>query len=235
MTDLEITMPNDNSVKTEGVTNDDKRMIDNLKYLQTAEPLKEIITEEEELAELPIPAQEIDVKPIIDDKVVFSSNKEVVAPADEVLEDEPPSPIKKVKTPSLKQRDHLKKAREKALETRKAKAAERKLVEEEKRLERQRKRDEKEKLMIAKEEKELSVPVNKEPLTKRPHSYMSEFTQEQLVELQQKAIENYEIKRKSAKKLKKEQQVKDTADKKIYETIQKAVGPTTDAWDDCFR
>ena len=24
-------------------------------------------------------------------------------------------------------------------------------------------------------------------------------------------------------------------DKKIYETIQKAVGPTTDAWDDCFR
>jgi vacuolar-type H+-ATPase subunit I/STV1 len=165
----------------------------------------------------------LEVKPVISDKVVFGSDEEL------------PSPVKKVKESSSKQRDHLKKAREKALETRRAKAKERKIVEDEKKALRQQKREEKEKLMIEKEDKEHAKEVKN--IEVKPHSYMKEFTQEQLIELQQKAIENYEVKRKATKKIKKEQIAKDTADKKVYESITKAIGPVQaqDPWADCFR
>ena len=227
MTDLDVMM--DLPTEAPAPTSNDKRLIDNFDY---GKPLNDDFEEEEvkvEVKEEPI----LEVKPVISDKVVFGT------------EEEPPSPKAdlthgketKKQVASNKQREHLKKAREKALETRRAKSAHKKLVEEEKKAERQKKREEKEKAMIEKEEQEhklkKQVPTS-EPVVKQ-HSYMNQLTQEQLIELQQKAIENYEIKRKSAKKIKKEQIAKDTADKKIYESISKAIGPTEDAWDSCFN
>jgi len=224
MTDLDVTMPSPANETLTQPTPDDKRLIDNLKFSQPLpsgkqEPLKEVITEVKEEVDIP----ELEVKPVIDDKVVFANKDE---DEDEPLPPSPPS--KKV---SVKQRDHLKKAREKALETRRAKAKERKALEEEKKVERQRKREEKDKAIIEKEDKEHK----KTEVSVKPHSYMNEFTPEQLIELQQKAIENYEVKRKARKKVKKETQAQEQADKKVYESITKAVGPVDDVWADCFR
>ena len=232
MTDLDVMM--DLPTEAPAPTSNDKRLIDNFDYGKPLQSNRDDFEEEEvkvEVKEEPI----LEVKPVISDKVVFGTEEG----------EEPPSPKAelthgketKKQVASNKQREHLKKAREKALETRRAKSAHKKLVEEEKKAERQKKREEKEKAMIEKEEQEhklkKQVPTS-EPVVKQ-HSYMNQLTQEQLIELQQKAIENYEIKRKSAKKIKKEQIAKDTADKKIYESISKAIGPTEDAWDSCFN
>ena len=216
MTDLDVTMPSPANETLTQPTTDDKRLIDNLKFSQ---PLNDDFEEVKKEVDMP----ELEVKPVIDDKVVFANKDED--------EDEPLPPSPPSKKASVKQRDHLKKAREKALETRRAKAKERKAVEEEKKVERQRKREEKEKNIIEKEDKEHK----KTEVSVKPHSYMNEFTPEQLVELQQKAIENYEVKRKARKKVKKETQAQEQADKKVYESITKAVGPVDDVWADCFR
>ena len=65
---------------------------------------------------------------------------------------------------------------------------------------------------------------------------MNQLSEEQIMELQTKAIENYETKRKASKKIKKEEIAKENADKKIYESISKAVGPTQEcAWEACFN
>ena len=236
MTDLDVTMPTQpseeqttGSLRQTAPTNNDKRMIDNLKF--TSEPqLKEVIEEVKEVFD----ESTLEVKPVISDKVVFGDEEEIPSP--------PPT---KKQVASEKQREHLKKAREKALATRRANSAGRKKLEEEKKAERQRKREEKEKAMIEAEDKEhisTQPKVAKQPasLAKakvevKPHSYMNQLSEEQIMELQTKAIENYETKRKASKKLKKEEIAKENADKKIYESISKAVGPISDPWADCFR
>ena len=220
MTDLDVTMPTQPSEEQTAPTNNDKRMIDNLKF--TSEPqLKEVIEEVKEVFDEPT----LEVKPVISDKVVFGDEEEIPSP--------PPT---KKQVASEKQREHLKKAREKALATRRANSAGRKKLEEEKKAERQRKREEKEKAMIEAEDQEHISTQPKAKVEVKPHSYMKEFTQEQLIELQQKAIENYETKRKANKKIKKEEIAKENADKKIYESISKAVGPTQECpWESCFN
>ena len=226
MTDLDVTMPTEQSQEHIAPTNNDKRMIDNFQYSKPIQSSSDDFEEEvKEVKEEP----ELEVKPVISDKVVFGSEAEEEIPS--------PKPTKK-QVASDKQREHLKKAREKALATRRANSAGRKKLEEEKKALRQQKREEKEKALIEKEEQEHQLNQSK-PEAKvevKPHSYMNEFSQEQIMELQQQAIENYEVKRKKAKQVKKEAQQKENADKKIYESISKAVGPTQEcAWEACFR
>lgn len=234
MTDLDVTMPTQPSEEqTTGSllsganqtapTNNDKRMIDNLKFSSVPQ-LKEVIEEVKEVFDEPT----LEVKPVISDKVVFGDEEEIPSP--------PPT---KKQVASEKQREHLKKAREKALATRRANSAGRKAAEEEKKAERQRKREEKEKALIQKEEQDhqlkQSKPKQDVKVEVQPHSYMNQLSEEQIMELQTKAIENYEVKRKKAKQVKKEEIAKENADKKIYESISKAVGPVSDPWADCFR
>ena len=204
MTDLDVTMPTEQSQEHIAPTNNDKRMIDNFQYSKPLQSSSDDFEEEvKEVKEEP----ELEVKPVISEK-----------------------------------------AREKALATRRANSAGRKKLEEEKKALRQQKREEKEKALIEKEEQEHQLNQSKpqvsfakpdvKPEAKvevKPHSYMNEFSQEQIMELQQQAIENYEVKRKKAKQVKKEAQQKENADKKIYESISKAVGPVSDPWADCFR
>tara|TARA_R110000803_G_scaffold176558_1_gene238985 strand:+ start:676 stop:1392 length:717 start_codon:yes stop_codon:yes gene_type:complete len=238
MTDLDVTMPTEPSKEHIAPTNNDKRMIDNFQYSKPLQSSSDDFEEEvKEVKEEP----ELEVKPVISDKVVFGEEEEIPSPK-----------ATKKQVASDKQREHLKKAREKALATRRANSAGRKKLEEEKKALRQQKREEKEKALIEKEEQEHQLnqskpqvsfakpEVAKQPasLAKvevKPHSYMNEFSQEQIMELQQQAIENYEVKRKKAKQVKKETQQKENADKKIYESISKAVGPVSDPWADCFR
>ena len=177
----------------------------------------------------------------MDEKVIFS---------EEVAPDPPSPPSKKKKAPSDKQRAHLKKAREKALATRRAKAAARKEQDDIKKAEREKKRLEREQKQIQKEEsdfakqkklQEAAHPKGPEAVPPSQHSdalpsSMKNLSEQDIIKLQQMAIEDYEIKRKARKQKKKEAEAKATHDKKVYQSISKAVGQSQDdIWGSCFN
>jgi len=222
MTDLSVSMTPPEEMAAP--TDDDKRLIDGIK---NAPP-----TQEEEVLEVEEPAddiaEELELKQVVDEKVIFS---------EEVSEDPPSPPSKKKKPLSDKQRAHLKKAREKALATRKAKAAERKKVEEVKRAEREKKRLEREQKQIKKEDNDFEKQKKIQETTPAPSqvpSSMRHLSEEDIIKLQQAAIENYEVSRKARKQKKKEAEAKANHDKKVYQSISKAVNPDS-VWDVCFQ
>ncbi len=226
MTDLNVSMgpPEELSAPTD----DDKRLIDSIKNAPPEAP-EEVIEVEEPASDI---AEELELKQVVDEKVIFS---------EEVTEDPPSPPSKKKKPPSDKQRAHLKKAREKALATRRAKAADRKKVEEAKKAEREKKRLEREEKQIKKEESQFqkqkklqeSVPTPTPTTTSVPNS-MRQLSEQDIIKLQQAAIENYEVTRKARKQKKKEAEQKANHDKKVYQSIAKAVNPD-DVWASCFQ
>lgn len=229
--ELNVSLPSEIKEEQLAPTNEDKHMIDSIKHvLKEEEPESPLAKEEEPIQPQATFGQsssddpDLELKQIVDDEVIFGTKEE------------PLSPIKKPKKESTqKQRDHLKKAREKALATRQAKAKVRKEEQEKKSLERQKKREEAERLKIDKEDKDhvKKVQFKKE---EEYQSSLKHLTNEQIVDLQQKAIENYEVKRKAAKVIKKQEQMKIQQDKKIYETINKAVNPDPDdVWGICFN
>lgn len=222
MTDLDISMAPPEELLAP--TDDDKRLIDSIKNAP--------VEQEEDIIDIDEPAdaveEDLEVKQVVDEKVIFS---------DEVTEDPPSPPSKKKKPPSDKQRAHLKKAREKALATRRAKAAERKKVEDIKKAEREKKRLEKEQKQIKKEESEFAKQKRMQEADAVPTqvpSSMRNLSEEDIIKLQQAAIENYEVTRKARKQKKKEAEQKANHDKKIYQSIAKAVNPD-DCWDVCFQ
>ena len=228
MTDLNVSMTPTEELSAP--TDDDKRLIDGIKNApNVASEATEEVVEVEEPATDDI-AEELELKQVVDEKVIFS---------DEVTEDPPSPPSKKKKPPSEKQRAHLKKAREKALATRRAKAAERKKVEEEKRAEREKKRLEREQKQIKKEEsdfeKQKKIQESVPPPSKVPSS-MRQLSEQDIIKLQQSAIENYEVTRKARKQKKKEAEAKANHDKKVYQSISKAVNSNPDdVWSVCFQ
>jgi len=228
MTDLNVSMaPTD---ELSAPTDDDKRLIDGIKNAPSASEAAEEVVEVEEPATDDI-AEELELKQVVDEKVIFS---------DEVTEDPPSPPSKKKKPLSDKQRAHLKKAREKALATRKAKAAERKKVEEVKRAEREKKRLEREQKQIKKEdndfEKQKKIQESVPPPSSQVPSSLRQLSEQDIMKLQQAAIENYEVTRKARKQKKKEAEAKANHDKKVYQSISKAVNSNPDdVWSVCFQ
>jgi len=225
MTDLCVSMTPTEELSAP--TDDDKRLIDGIK---NAPPEQEEVVEVEEPATDDI-AEELELKQVVDEKVIFS---------DEVTEDPPSPPSKKKKPLSDKQRAHLKKAREKALATRKAKAAERKKVEEVKRAEREKKRLEREQKQIKKEdndfEKQKKIQESVPPPSSQVPSSLRQLSEQDIMKLQQAAIENYEVTRKARKQKKKEAEAKANHDKKVYQSISKAVNSNPDdVWSVCFQ
>jgi hypothetical protein len=226
MTDLNVSMAPTEDLSAP--TDDDKRLIDNIKNTPSEAAVDEEVVEVEEPADNI--AEELELKQVVDEKVIFS---------DEVTEDPPSPPSKKKKPPSDKQRAHLKKAREKALATRRAKAAERKKVEDAKKAEREKKRLEREQKQIEKEEsdfmKQKKIQESVPPPSKVPSS-MKQLSEQDIMKLQQMAIEDYEIKRKARKQKKKEAEAKANHDKKVYQSISKAVNSNpNDVWSVCFQ
>jgi len=216
-----------------GPTMEDKSMIDSL----GSKPIVAVVAQQEEAhnddfevkeeIESPITKEEDSIKvDPIDDKVIFGTD-----------ESEPEPVIKKVR--SEKQREHLKKAREKALATRQAKAKVKKEEAEFKRLEREKKREESHKLKLLKEDKDFetkkkiqeSVPPT--PLTKQNKS----FTEEDIMLIQQKAIHSYETKRKAEKKIRKEEESKVKQEALIHQKVSRAVqqDPNDMIWGSCFN
>jgi hypothetical protein len=232
MTDLDITM----GVKEElpPPSDDDKRLVDSIKNLppqveEEHKPTDDGESEAEMTFEAPEEQDELEPKEVIDEKKIFKQDK------DEPVEDEDPPPkVKKISKTTEKQREHLKKAREKALATRRKNAAARKVLADEKKAERDEKREEKLLKIISKEDREFKQKQKKVAFV--PESIGKSFTDEQIIDLQQKAIENYEVKRKARKEVKKKEQQKVAQDKKTYDMINKAVNPDPeDVWAACFQ
>ena len=226
MTDLNVSMTPPEELSAP--TNDDKRLIDDIKNAPSESAAAEDIIDIEEPADNI--AEEIELKQVVDEKVIFS---------EESTEDPPSPPSKKKKPLSDKQRAHLKKAREKALATRKAKAAARKEQEDIKKAEREKKRLEREQKQIKKEDSDFAKQKKIQETTPPPSqvpSSMRHLSEEDIIKLQQSAIENYEVTRKARKQKKKEAEVKANHDKKVYQSISKAVGQTQDdIWGSCFQ
>ena len=145
--DLDVTMGDEIAQEEQPPpTEQDKSMIDNLKHEpkpRSPSPIKEVIEQVSEEVE-----SELEVKPVVDDEIIFKETKEIV----------------KKKPASSKQAEHLKKAREKALATRRAKAKIRNEEKEKKALERKLKRELKEKQLIEKKKQPINSrcsPQNK--------------------------------------------------------------------------
>jgi hypothetical protein len=120
---------------------------------------------------------------------------------------------------SKKQLDHLSKIREKALATRRANKAKREAEQE------------------PKKKKEVSF-VKEEP--KEEKSSLRYLTEEQIVDLQERAVENYDTKRKARKVAKQKKAKEDTHSAKTYEAVAKAIHQPTnpdpdDVWALCFQ
>ena len=227
--DLNI-VTHDNSVRQISPTLEDKSMIDSI----GSNPIKTVLHEKEVESPLRESEEDEDIIKVdpIDDKVIFGTD-----------ESEPEPVIKKVR--SEKQREHLKKAREKALATRQAKAKVKKEEQEVKRLEREAKREEVHKLKVLKEEKDFQLkkkiestpipePVSSPPLVTKQNKG---FTEEDIIAIQQKAIDSYETKRKAEKKIRKEEESKIKQEAMIHQKIARAVhrDPNDDVWGSCFN
>lgn len=161
--------------------------------------------------------QALTVKPIIEDEEIFKEAKP-----------------KKKRVATEKQKQHLAKIRAKAMENRKAKAEEKRKEQTSLKAEREAKKQARLEALKEKEELRLQKLAREEVATAR--SNKPQFTAEDIKKFQQDAIEEYETQRKARKQQKKEALEKETRDKKTYEAVAKAVGPTRQhsVWDNCF-
>ena len=186
-----------------------------------------------------------DGEPVYDDEggMTFTPDltDDVVAPelvVKEIIQDEVIFKPKVKRKATEKQKEHLAKAREKALATRRANAekkkAERELIQNQKDL---KKQERMEKLRIKEEQKELKqvqqqIQIKKQAPPPAPAPQPT-FTQEDILKIQEQAISNYETKRKAKKEAKKKALDQEQHDKKVYQAISKAIKPRS-VWDDCF-
>ena len=136
------------------------------------------------------------------------------------------------------QREHLAKARKKAAEVRKRKAQEIKL---QKQQETRRKKKEAQELKnlnavhnpMESESDEEPAPVKTKVI--KSHA-LEDLDEDLLVQLQEKAIEKYEVKRKARKEVKKKKEAEVQKEEQVYQAVKKAVQPDPDdMWGVCFQ
>ena len=175
---------------------------------------------------------------------------------DDVFDDPPPS-VKPLKEPEFSELPE-EKPRGKRKYTRKAPMSEkqkahleriRKIAQEKKKAERERKAKEKEEAQIKKaeekikkqkekelqKEKEESEKINNTPPPAQPQG--NYFTKEDLDKAVLNAVSTYDTYRKAQKKEKRERLAKEEADRKMKETIQRAIQPQSapsDPWRSLF-
>ena len=153
-----------------------------------------------------------------------------IMPDEEVFKDVPPPSKRPKKKVSEKQLEHLAKAREKAAANRKAKA-------EAKRLEKEAKND-----IKIKHTKKVDFVTSSDvaEVIKKEYPTFQQFTQADILRLQEDAINNYDTKRKKRKEEKKQKQLKEHVEKKNYEAVTRAVHhplnpDPDDVWGLCFN
>tara|TARA_R100000963_G_scaffold25442_1_gene17354 strand:+ start:290 stop:1009 length:720 start_codon:yes stop_codon:yes gene_type:complete len=170
---------------------------------------------------------------------------EVLPPKEIQPDEEVFKGVEKKKKPKRKiteaQREHLAKARLKAAEVRKRKAQERKLV---KQQEARRKKKEDKELknlnavhnpMESESEEEPEPSAQRRQRRVASHA-IEDIDEDLLVQLQEKAIEKYEVKRKARKEVKKKAQAEEKKEEAVYQAVKKAVQPDPDdMWAVCFQ
>jgi hypothetical protein len=185
---------------------------------QVTKPEEEDKLEEEEEDDI---TPTLQVKTIIEDEVIFKEPK--------------PKPKRKA---TEKQKEHLARCREKALEKRKANAEVNRQAKEEK----QKDKDAKKEIRLETIRQREAKREEKEALKTPSVSYSASlkqpsFSKDDILQIQEEAINNYETKRKAKKEAKKKALDQETHDKKVYDAVAKAVGPTNpdDVWNICFQ
>ena len=186
---------------------------------------------------------QVSVKESIPEEDIFvqKTKRKVKAPVEEedeesgganfVYEPEPepePTPLKvkpvKAKKPrkpmSETQLANLKKGREKALATRKANAAERKEVKE---LNQKKKKKDIQKLR----DEVSDEPVQEKAPPRKVISSLEDLPEEVIRQLQEKAIEGYEVKRKARKQVKREALAKEGENQQFLHMVQNSDKPAT--------
>jgi|TARA_R110002020_G_scaffold113404_3_gene260847 hypothetical protein len=168
---------------------------------------------------------------------------EVLPPKEIQPDEEVFKGVEKKKKPKRKiteaQREHLAKARLKAAEVRKRKAQERKLVKQQEA--RRKKKEEKELKNLNAVHNPMESESDEEPEPKpRPRKVvpasLEDIDEDLLVQLQEKAIEKYEVKRKARKEVKKKAQAEEKKEEAVYQAVKKAVQPDPDdMWAVCFQ
>ena len=192
-----------------------------------------------------------------EDELIPEPKKRVVIPKKDIFksisnaESDVPQ-IKKVKQqrkprgpPSEKQLEALARAREKGAETRRKKAEEKKKIKE---LENEVKRQEIEEKKKSLERK-LKKPVFKEEVEYKEKKMEEDYNrqlneskppvnkkvvEDTIEKAVEKGIAEYEMKRKARKEEKKKRIEKEEYDKKVLNTVQRAINPD-DYWSECFR
>ena len=161
-----------------------------------------------------------------------------IQPDEEVFKDAKPK--KKKRVISDAQREHLAQARKKALEVRRRKAQEKKLAKQQENRKKKKEQAQKKNLnavhnpMESESEEEEPPPQHRKM---KSHAF-DDIDEDLLVQLQERAIEKYEVKRKARKEVKKKKQDEDDKQEQIYRTVKKAVQPTADPddmWSVCFQ
>ena len=155
---------------------------------------------------------------------------------EEVFKDTKPK--KKKRVISDAQREHLAQARKKALEVRRRKAHEKKLI---KQQETRRKKKEE---VTKKNLNAVHNPLESEDEEEEPTQHhrikshaFDDIDEDLLVQLQEKAIEKYEVKRKARKEVKKKKEKEVKKEEDIYQAVKKAVQhpDPDDMWSVCFQ
>lgn len=191
------------------------------------------------------------------DEVVEPEPKQFT-PDEVIFKDVKPKKFTKTGRPkrvaSEAQKEHLARMRVRAAEVKRKKKEERLAREEEeimiKRADRKLK-DQHHKAKFKEAEKILDVKPIQEPEPKpeviRPEPVTAppplarqntiSLTKEELLELQQEAIDKYEVKRKKRKEAKQKEQKQKEKDAKTYEQVSRAIHrpPTEDVWGQCFQ
>tara|TARA_R110000823_G_scaffold116891_6_gene240137 strand:- start:1753 stop:2379 length:627 start_codon:yes stop_codon:yes gene_type:complete len=156
--------------------------------------------------------------------------KEIIADED-VFNDVPPPEKRPKKKISEKQLEHLAKAREKAKETRRLKAEAKKDL-------KITQKPRRESVSFSDDEvlSKDSAPIH----TKQEYPSFQQFTPEDIIKLQEDAINSYDKKRKARKEVKKQQKQVEAVEKKNYEAVTRAIHHPTnpsqdDPWAMCFN
>ncbi len=164
---------------------------------------------------------EVERKQVIPEEDIFveKKTKKELSVADSL----PVKPVKKKRQMTAEQLERLRIGREKGLAKRRAAAAEKKEIKE---LQKKKKKKDIEKLREEVGEKPIQTPAPQPQPAPAPRSFRFEdIPQDMLVELQQKAIEGYDTKRKARKAKKKEEEGKQSEMNHFRSMVTNAVQP----------
>ena len=158
-----------------------------------------------------------------------------------VIEDKPAKPVKKKRVMSEAQLERLRIGREKGLAKRRAKALENKEVKD---LTEKKKKKDIQKLRAEVNEEPAPAPAPlpsvPAPTPKKTINSLEDIPADLLVQLQEKAIEGYDTKRKQRKQKKKEEEDKLNKNQVHRHIVQNALNPAQPRygevgyWNDCF-